>query len=101
MSRFYSKDIFIYNIETLVKYGWEPEIEVLLQNKKVLIIAYEEFVDYIEENGVHIQAGKIMDVLQFIEWEKIETIRCMGLDFSMNIDLQSIVKDGKLWLTAP
>ena len=50
-NRKYSKEIFIHNIEVLVKYNWEPEVEIVfIDKKKILIIAYKDFVDYINTN---------------------------------------------------
>ena len=47
----YSSELFIKNIEYLIKYGGEPEIEIIMKgDKKFFIIAYEDFIDFYDEN---------------------------------------------------
>ena len=42
----YNKQLFIDNINYLVKYDYEPEITITLKNdKKIFLIAYKEWID--------------------------------------------------------
>lgn len=100
-NRKYSKEIFIHNIEVLVKYNWEPEVEIVfIDKKKILIIAYKDFVDYINENREYVKFENIRVALSVIKWDEIEIINSLGgIDFSIPIEKQSVVDNGKLWLT--
>ena len=68
----YSPQLFIKNIEYLVEYGCEPEIELILQNdKKFFIIAYEDFIDFYDENGNYEKFCNIREAAQKIDFAKI------------------------------
>lgn len=97
----YSKEIFIHSIEILVKYNWEPEVEIFFINKKkIMIIAYKDFVDYINENRECVKFQNIRVALSVIKWEEIEIINSLdGIDFLIPIEKQSVVYNGELWLT--
>lgn len=97
----YSRSIFIHNIEVLIKYNWEPEVEIFLTNKtRIMIVVYKDFVDYINTEGKCIKCQNIIEALSLIKWNEIETINSLnGIDFSIPIERQSIFLDGVLWLT--
>ena len=98
----YSPQLFIKNIEYLVEYGCEPEIELILQNdKKFFIIAYEDFIDFYDENGNYEKFCNIREAAQKIDFAKISSIsECGGgIDFSRPIQEQSLLVDGILYLT--
>lgn len=97
----YSPQLFIKNIKYLVQYGCEPEIELILQNdKKIFIIAYEDFIDFYDEKGNYQKLGNIQEVIQKIDFAKIGSIvEYGGIDFSRPIQEQSLLVDGVLYLT--
>lgn len=96
----YSPQLFITNIEYLVQYGCEPEIEIALQNdKKIFIIAYEEFIDFYDENGNYQKFCNMREATQKIDFAKIGSIEYGGIDFCRPIEEQSLVVDGVLYLT--
>ena len=98
----YSPELFIKNIEYLIKYGCEPEIEIALQNdKKFFIIAYEDFIDFYDENRNYQKFCNIREASQKIDFAKIGSISEYGggIDFSRPIQEQSLLVDGVLYLT--
>ena len=69
----YSKKVFAHNIEVLVKYNWEPELEIYLTNgQRVMIIVYRDFIEYINENGNCLKFKDIKDMFRIIKWKKIK-----------------------------
>ena len=97
----YSSELFIKNIEYLVKYGSEPEIEIIMKgDKKIFIIAYEGFIDFYDENDNYQKLDNIKQAVERIDFLNIlDIIEDGGMDLSRPIEEQSILVDGQLWLT--
>ena len=92
---------FIKNIEYLVKYGGEPEIEIIVKDgKKIFIIAYEDFIDFYDENDNYQKLDNIKQAVEKIDFANIlDIIEDGGMDLSRPIEEQSMLVDGKLFLT--
>ena len=102
MKQKYSKTIFIKNVKILLKYDWEPEIEITLTNgKKFLVIAYRNFIDVVDACGSSIRINSIKEIFDKFEWKQIKSIKELdGFDFSIPIEKQSVIIDGKLLLNS-
>ena len=96
----YSPELFIENIEYLVKYGYEPEIKIFLQgNKKIEIIAYKDFIDFYDENDNYQKLDNIKQAAEKIDFANIlDIIEDDGMNLSRPIEEQSMLVDGELWL---
>ena len=97
----YLPELFIKNIEYLVKYGGEPEIEIIMKDgKKFFIIAYEDFIDFYDENDNYQKLDNIKQAVEKIDFANIlDIIEDGGMDLSRPIEEQSMLVDGELWLT--
>ncbi|MBE5731387.1 MAG: hypothetical protein E7350_05535 [Clostridiales bacterium] len=97
----YLPELFIKNIEYLVTYGVEPEIEIIMKgDKKIFIIAYADFIDFYDENDNHQKLDNIKQAVERIDFAKIlDIIEYGGMDLSRPIEEQSMLVDGELWLT--
>ena len=97
----YYPELFIENIEYLVKYGYEPEIEIIMKDsKKIFIIAYEDFIDFYDENDNYQKLDNIKQAVKKIDFLNIlDIIEDGGMDLSRPIEEQSVLVDGQLWLT--
>ena len=97
----YLPELFIKNIEYSVKYGGEPEIEIIMKGgKKIFIIAYKDFIDFYDENDNYQILDKIKQAVERIEFANIlDIIEDGGMDLSRPIEEQSILVDGVLCLT--
>ena len=97
----YLPKLFIKNIEYLVKYGGEPEIETIMKDgKKISIIAYEDFIDFYDENDNYQKLDNIKQAVEKIDFANIlDIIEDSGMDLSRPIEEQSMLVDGELWLT--
>ena len=97
----YLPELFIKNIEYLVKYGGEPEIEIIMKDgKKIFIIAYEDFIDFYDENDNYQKLDNIKQAVEKIDFANIlDIIEDGGMDLSRSIEEQSMLVDGKLFLT--
>lgn len=97
----YLPELFIKNIEYLVKYGGEPEIEIIMKgDKKIFIIAYEDFIDFYDENDNYQKLDNIKQAVEKIDFANIlDIIEDGGMDLSRPIEEQSMLVDGELWLT--
>ncbi len=96
----YSPERFIKNIEYLVKYGGEPEIEIIMKDdKKIFIIAYEDFIDFYDENDNYEKLDNIRQAVERIDFSNIlDIIEDGGMDLSRPIEEQSMLVDGKLYI---
>ena len=96
----YLPELFIKNIEYLVKYGEEPEIEIIMKDsKKIFIIAYEDFIDFYDENDNYQKLDNIKQAVEKIDFANIlDIIEDGGMDLSRPIEEQSMLVDGKLFL---
>ncbi len=97
----YLPELFIKNIEYLVKYGGEPEIEIIMKDdKKIFIIAYEDFIDFYDKNDNYQKLDNIRQAVEKIDFTNIlDIIEDGGMDLSRPMEEQSILVDGKLYLT--
>ena len=97
----YLPELFIKNIEYLVKYGGEPEIEIIMKDsKKIFIIAYEDFIDFYDKNDNYQKLDNIKQAVKKIDFSNIiDIIEDGGMDLSRPIEEQSMLVDGELWLT--
>ena len=100
MAMNYLPELFIKNIEYLVKYDREPEIEIIMKDdKKIFIIAYEDFIDFYDENDNYKKLDNIKQAVEKIDFANIlNIIENGGVDLSRPIEEQSILVDGKLYI---
>ena len=98
----HSPELLIKNIEYLIQYGSEPEIQIILNNgKKIFIIAYEDFIDFYDENNNYQKFNNMREATQKIDFANIRSVENFcGLDFSRPIQEQSLPVDGVLYLTS-
>lgn len=96
----YSPELFIKNIEYLVNYGYEPEIEITLHNdNRIFIIAYKEFVDYYDKNDNYQKFFSIREAVEKIDFTRVLSINdYSNIDLSRPIEEQSMLIDGVLWI---
>lgn len=87
-------------LELLLKYNWEPEIEINFNNgQTILIVAYKTFIDFFYDNGDCSKFDNIKRALKEIKWNQIKTISDYdGVDFAVPIRKYAKIVDGKLWL---
>lgn len=91
------KDIFINNINYLIKYDYELEFTIYVDNNEYFIILYK---DYIELNtDTTYKLDNIEELFNYIDFDSITKIDSY-VDFNFPIEKQSIVVDGKLWINA-
>ena len=93
----YSKQLFYDNINYLVSYDDEPEVDLLTKNGKTcFVIAYKNFCDFYDEaNNCH-KLSKIEEIENFISFDDIVDIQGDFVDFNVDVREQSNVVDGKL-----
>ena len=96
----YKKSVFKKNIEVLLKYDWEPEIELTMQDgNKLFITVYKDFIDVFDDPVYCRRVKNINQLLVEIKWSQISKIKELnGVDFTLPIEKQSIIIDGILWL---
>ena len=99
----YSSTLFIKNVEYLIQYGCEPEIEIFLENaKKIFIIAYKDFVELYDENGNYQEFCNIREAIEKIDFKKISSINEHGgdgINFARPVQEQSLLVDGVLYIS--
>lgn len=93
----YSKDLFIDNVNYLVKYGYEPEVTIKTQDNEFFIIAHAEFVDLGYDLDKMVRLSNIEDVFSYVNFDDV--IEITGdIDYEFPILSQSVVSEGKLWM---
>lgn len=99
MKNSFDKQNFIHNLNLMVNYGWEPEIDLECKDGKVRgIVAYRDWIDVYDENYNHIKKIKETDELfDIIPAETIiSAIDDFGLDYSEDLSDTLIIEDGEL-----
>lgn len=94
----YNKQLFIDNINYLVKYDYEPEITIILKNdKKIFLIAYKEWIDLTLPSDEVIKLSRTEELFNYIDINEVVEIYD-GIDHQFPIETQSIIVDNKLWI---
>lgn len=94
----YRKELFVDNVQRLIRYGYEPEISIILKNgNEVFIVAYEHSVDLTDASKNLLRLNTIEDIFLHIEFDDIEQIEG-DIDFEFPLSSQSVVVNGKLWI---
>ena len=93
----YSKQLFYDNINYLVSYDDEPEVDLLTKNGKTcFVIAYKNSCDFYDEANNYHKLSKIEEIENFISFDDIVDIQGDFVDFNRDVREQSNVVDGKL-----
>lgn len=94
----YNKQLFIDNINYLVKYDCEPEITITLKNdKKIFLIAYKEWIDVTLPSDEVIKLSRIEELFNYIDINEVVEIYD-DIDHRFPIETQSIIVDNELWI---
>jgi hypothetical protein len=94
----YNKQLFIDNINYLVKYNYEPEITIILKNdKKIFLIAYKEWIDLTLPSDEVIKLSRIEELFNYIDINEVVEIYD-DIDQRFPIETQSIIVDNELWI---
>lgn len=94
----YNKQLFIDNINYLVKYDYEPEITITLKNdKKIFLIAYKEWIDLTLPSDEVIKLSRIEELFNYIDINEVVEIYD-DIDHRFPIETQSIIVDNELWI---
>ena len=94
----YNKQLFIDNINYLVKYNYEPEITIILKNdKKIFLIAYKEWIDLTLPSDEVIKLSRIEELFNYIDINEVVEIYD-DIDHRFPIETQSIIVDNELWI---
>ncbi len=98
----YNVELFYRNIEYVISFDWEPEIELYDKYaNKYFLIAYKDFCDFYDKDGNYIKLNSIREIEKYVSLEDIVDIHDYGvspsIDYSRKIEEQTIVADGKLW----
>lgn len=94
----YNKQLFIDNINYLIKYNYEPEITIILKNdKKIFLIAYKEWIDLTLPSDEVIKLSRIEELFNYIDINEVVEIYD-AIDHRFPIETQSIIVDNELWI---
>ena len=94
----YKKQLFIDNVNYLVKYECEPEITIILINgEEYFLIAYKEFIDLTLPSNEVIKLSRIEELFNYIDMNDVAEIKDC-IDHQFPIEVQSILADNKLWI---
>lgn len=94
----YKKQLFIDNVNYLVKYECEPEITIILINgEEYFLIAYKEFIDLTLPSDEVIKLSRIEELFNYIDMNDVTEIKDC-IDHQFPIEVQSILADNKLWI---
>lgn len=94
----YNKQLFIDNINYLIKYNYEPEITITLKNdKKIFLIAYKEWIDLTLPSDEVIKLSRIEELFNYIDINEVVEIYD-AIDHRFPIETQSIIVDNELWI---
>ena len=90
------KEIFIFNVNYMISYDCEPEIELTDEfNNKYFLVAYKTFIDFYNEKNEYLKLNNIREIFDHISHKIIEYGD--SDEYGKNIKAKSIVIDGKLW----
>ena len=97
----YNPEIFFNNIEYVISYDGEPEIEIYDRYGNLyFLIAYKEFCDFYDKDGNYHKLESIRNIVDYVDISDIIDIHDYGLtpsiDYSRDIKEQTNVIDGKL-----
>ena len=96
----YNKLLIIDNINYLVKYNYEPEITIILNNnQEIFLIAYQEFIEITLPNNETVKLSKIDELFNYIDVIDIKNING-SIDFLFPVQKQSVIIDNELWIDA-
>ena len=91
------KEIFIFNVNYEVSYGYEPEIELTDEfNNKYFFVAYKTHIDFYNEKNEYLKLNNIREIFDHISHKIIEYGD--SDEYGKSIKAKSIVIDEKLWL---
>ena len=94
----YNKQLFIDNVNYLVKYECEPEITIILKNgEEYFLIAYKEFIELTLPSDEVIKLSRIEELFNYIDINEVVEIYD-GIDHQFSVETQSIIVDNKLWI---
>ena len=94
----YKKQLFIDNVNYLVKYECEPEITIILINgEEYFLIAYKEFIDLTLPSDEVIKLSRIEELFNYIDINEVVEIYD-DIDHRFPIETQSIIVDNELWI---
>lgn len=94
----YNKQLFIDNVNYLVKYECEPEITIILKNgEEYFLIAYKEFIELTLPSDEVIKLSRIEELFNYIDINEVVEIYD-NIDHQFSIETQSIIVDNKLWI---
>lgn len=97
----FNKQRFIYNLNLMVQYGWEPEIDIECKDGKIRgIVAYSDWIDIYDENNELIKSIKdVHELFDVIPEENIITaIDDWGVNYSEDLSDRMVIHDGRLYL---
>lgn len=98
MNRKVNKDLFINNINYLMKYDYELEFTIVtncVQFNEYFIVLYKDYIE-INNNDKRYVVKDVYELLDYIDYNTIAKIDS-SLDFNFPFEKQSIIVDGKLW----
>lgn len=94
----YNQQLFINNINYLIKYDYEPEITIILKNEeKIFLIAYKEWIDLTLPSDEIIKLSRIEEIFNYIDMNEVVEIQD-DIDHQFPIETQSIIFDDELWI---
>ena len=97
----FDRQRFVYNLNLMVQYGWEPEIDIKCKDGKTRgIVAYSDWIDIYDENNDLLKTvQKINELFDVIPEENIlSAIDDFELDYSEDLSGKMLIEDGKLYL---
>lgn len=97
----FDKQKFVYNINLMLQYGWEPEINFECKDGRTRgIVAYSCWIDIYDENNKFVKKVKdVNELFNIIPAENIITaIDDCGLNYSEDLSDRMIIEGGQLYL---
>ena len=97
----YNPELFFNNIEYVISYDDEPEIELYDRHGNLyFLIAYKDFCDFYDKEGNYHKLESIRNIVDYVDMSDIIDIHDYGhtpsIDYSRDIKEQTNVIDGKL-----
>lgn len=96
----FDRQQFINNVKLMVRYDWEPEIDIECKDGKAYgIIAYSFGIDLFDaDNKLIKRLDDIADLFELISENDISSATDeFGTDFADDIDSHTLILDGKLY----
>ncbi len=97
----FNKQRFVYNLNLMVQYGWEPEIVFECKDGKTRgVVAYSGWIDIYDDNNNFVKRVQdINELFDVISAKNIITaIDNCGLNYSEDLSDRMIIDDGQLYL---